>query len=262
MFNKDNLVALDEQGFDYILGSRIKNLPNKLTKQILNSNNYQSINSTTKIARFSHNGRILLVSHSQKRAKKDKANREQGIAKLRDKLAKHKSPKEYLSNQGYKKYLQLSDCEGSITLNEDKISQACKWDGLKAYVINANSNLSNNEILEQYNNLWQVEKSFRITEHDLKIRPIYHWKPRRVKAHLAISFAAYMLIRHLEYRVKLQYKQLSPESIRQLLLSVQVSLLFDKKLKKKFILPSNICVDAKKIYSLMDVAFKTKPYVM
>ena len=44
-----------------------------------------------------------------------------------------------------------------------------------------------------YNNLWQVEESFRITKHDLKIRPIYHWSPKRVKAHLAISFTAYML---------------------------------------------------------------------
>ena len=78
----------------------------------------------------------------------------------------------------------------------------------------------------------------KITKHDLKIRPIYHWKPSRVKAHLAISFMAYTLVRYLEYRVRLQYKKLSPEKIRQILLSVQTSIFYDTATDKKFAMPS------------------------
>ena len=77
-----------------------------------------------------------------------------------------------------------------------------------------------------------MEESFRITKHDLKIRPIYHWKPNRVKAHLAISFMAYTLVRYLEHRVRLQYVKLSPEKIRKILLSIQVSVLYDTKTAK------------------------------
>jgi len=55
-------------------------------------------------------------------------------------------------------------------------------------VVTNAKDLSNQEILNQYNSLWQVEEAFRVTKHDLKVRPIYHFKPQRVKAHLAISF--------------------------------------------------------------------------
>jgi len=125
-----------------------------------------------------------------------------------------------------------------------------------------NETLSSEELIHQYSNLWQVEESFRITKHDLKIRPIYHWKPSRVNAHLAISFMAYTLVRYLEYRVRLQYKKLSPEKIRQILLSVQTSILYDTTTNKKFAMPSKVTDDAKKIYKLMEVPITTKPSIL
>ena len=47
-------------------------------------------------------------------------------------------------------------------------------------------------VLEQYRGLWQVEETFRVTKHDLNIRPIFHWTPARVRAHIAICFMALM----------------------------------------------------------------------
>ncbi len=256
----------------YIVGARIKNMNKSLKKQILDMNNYKELNDDVKVATFNYQGKRLLVSHSKKRARKDKHDREKGIQKLRDRLQKTSSVKSQLSNQGYKKYLQLEQtgankdndnksCDISITLNEDKINEDAAWDGLKGIVTN-NENLSNEELIHQYANLWQVEESFRITKHDLKIRPIYHWKPSRIKAHLAISFMAYTLVRHLEHRVRLQYIKLSPEKIRQILLSIQVSILYDTKTNKKFVLPSKISIDAKKIYKLMEVPISSKPYIL
>ena len=54
--------------------------------------------------------------------------------------------------------------------------------------------------------LWQIEAHFRILKHDLKIRPIYHFTPRRIEAHIAICFAAFGLLRLLMFRL-----QRSPE---------------------------------------------------
>lgn len=266
MFNKDNLAELDvleAQGFNYIVGARIKNMPQAMTAQILEKAHYHAINEGLEIASFAYGNRKLIVSYSAKRAKKDRMDREKGIAKLTRKLEGHRSPKAFLSNQGYKKYLTLSgECETSILLNEKKIAEDAAWDGLKGYVINGDSHLTDTEVLEQYNNLWQVEQSFRITKHDLKIRPIYHWKPARVKAHLAISFCAYMLVRHLEYRIKLRYKALSPEKIRQTLLSIQTSILFCHKKRIRYGLPSKVSTEAIKIYQVMDVARKKQAYII
>ena len=259
MFNKNNLQELDqleEHKFNYIVGARIKNISKSIKEQILNMNDYLQLNEDIKVKNITlDNGRKLIVTHSLKRARKDKTDREKGIIKLREKLQKNRSVKTHLSTQGFKKYLQLEEtkdeatsCDFTITLNEEKIVQDALWDGLKGLIVNKDSKLTNDEILTQYSNLWQVEESFRITKSDLKIRPVYHWKPSRVKAHLAISFAALFLVRHLEYRVKVQYKKLSPKKIKELLLSVQHSTLVDKTRKIKYAIPSKTNVDINKLY--------------
>ena len=272
MFNNDNLrelEMLEEYNFYYIVGARIKNMQKNIKEQILNKNNYKELNSEISIANITlDNGRKLVVTYSLKRARKDKADREKAIKKLKDKLEKNISVKSQRSNQVYKKYLQLksnneeSNCDLSKALNEDKIYEDSLWDGLKGLIVNKNSTLSNDEILTQYNNLWQVEESFRITKHDLKIRPVYHWKPSRVKAHIAISFASLLIVRHLEYRIKLQYKKLSPKVIRELLLNIQTSIVYDKTKKIKYAIPSKIKLETKKIYKLMDKQYSTTPYII
>jgi len=272
MFNKENLKeleSLEAEDFSYIVGARIKNMSKEVKEQILKYENYTALNKEISILNITlDNGRKLLVSHSRKRAKKDKADRVKGIEKLRAKLAKEKSVKSQLSNQGYKKYLQLkssskdASCDLSIILDEEKIKADEAWDGLKGLIVNKSSTLSNDEILTQYSNLWQVEESFRITKHDLKIRPVYHWKPSRVRAHLAISFAALFLVRHLEHRVRVQYKKLSPEIIRKLLLNTQTSILYSKTKKIKYAIPSQMKAETIKLYRLMDVKRDRTPYII
>lgn len=273
MFNKNNLQELDqleEHKFNYIVGARIKNISKSIKEQILNMDDYLQLNEDIKVKNITlDNGRKLIVTHSLKRARKDKADREKGIIKLREKLQKNRSVKTHLSTQGFKKYLQLEEtkdeatsCDLTITLNEEKIVQDALWDGLKGLIVNKDSKLTNDERLTQYSNLWQVEESFRITKSDLKIRPVYHWKPSRVKAHLAISFAALFLVRHLEYRVKVQYKKLSPKKIKELLLSVQHSTLVDKTRKIKYAIPSKTNVDINKLYRIMGLKKHTTPYIL
>ena len=260
MFNKANLEEFDKnKNMTYIVGARIKNMPKEIKEQILDISSYTHMNDNTKVKTIDYNGKKLLVSHSIKRAKKDKHERDKAIKKLQTRLKQSKSVKSQLSNNGYKKYLQLESsddtkatCDLSIVLNENKILEDEAWDGLKGIVTN-NTTLSNEELIHQYSNLWQVEESFRITKHDLKIRPIYHWKPSRVKAHLAISFMAYTLVRYLEHRVRLQYIKLSPEKIKQILLSVQTSIYYDTKTNNKYSMPSLMSEDAKKIHKLMEV---------
>jgi len=264
MMNNDNLDELDKEKMDYVVGCRLKSLSKDLKNQITAKKNFIDINingnETYKIGEFKHNGRKIIVSYSSKRARKDAHDRQKNIEKIRKKLEEKKNPKEYISNLGYKKYLSVS--KGSkIELNEAKIDEDSKWDGLHGVITKVN-HLSNQEILNQYKNLWQVEDAFRITKHDLKVRPIYHWKPHRVKAHLAISFTAFSLVKFLEYRVKLQYIKLSPEKIRHALVDVQTSILFDCSKKIRYGMPSSVSKDAQKIYSVFSLKRSTTPWII
>jgi transposase len=52
--------------------------------------------------------------------------------------------------------------------------------------------------MENYKNLWHIEKAFRMSETDLRIRPIYHRLQNRIEAHICISFIAYCIYKDLE----------------------------------------------------------------
>jgi hypothetical protein len=83
-----------------------------------------------------------------------------------------------------------------------------------------------------------------------------------VRAHLAISFAAFFLVRHLEHRVRVQYKKLSPERIRQLLVNTQSSILYSQVKKIKYVLPSYMPEEARKIYKLVGIKRDQTPYIL
>jgi transposase len=45
-------------------------------------------------------------------------------------------------------------------------------------------------VIGAYHQLWRIEKSFRMSKHDLRARPIYHHTRDSIEAHLSIVFAA------------------------------------------------------------------------
>lgn len=81
------------------------------------------------------------------------------------------------------------------------IYQDEKLDGIKGFITNDMS-LSHQEIIAHYKNLWHIEKAFRISKTDLKIRPIYHRLNNRIKAHILISFVSYAVYKEFERRLK------------------------------------------------------------
>ena len=45
-------------------------------------------------------------------------------------------------------------------------------------------------MIGSYHRLWNIEKSFRMSKHDLRARPVYHRKRDSIEAHLTVVFAA------------------------------------------------------------------------
>ncbi|WOE71210.1 transposase [Hydrogenimonas thermophila] len=145
----------------------------------------------------------LILSHSTQRAKKDRYLREKAIKKLKEKIEKSKNvTKSDLKLSNYAKFLDLDDnCTIEFKINQEKISQDEKLDGIKGFITNDIS-LSHQEIIEHYKNLWQIERAFRISKTDLRIRPIYHRLQDRIKAHILISFVSYAVYKEFERRLK------------------------------------------------------------
>lgn len=262
LFSEENLGFLEAQNLTYVVGARIKNLPAGLTKEIKEKDSYQPIDlndssndDVVKVKEFQHKGRRLVVSLSERRARKDQEDRELAMKKLRKKLGRSDDVNAFIGHS--KKYL-TQEGAASLTIDEDKILAAKSFDGLAGIITNAKDPIAT--LLAHYHGLWQIEETFRISKHDLKIRPIYHWKPERIKAHLAIAFAALMCIRHLAHRCAHQYQKLSPEVIRRELIHVQVSVLQHQKTKQRYALPSTIGAHAEKLYKLVGKPYSDAPY--
>lgn len=112
LLSQENLAELEEEGLEYIVGARLKKVKNKLKDEILDPNNYKEITPGYQIAHFSDGHRKIVVSYSSKRALKDASDRKKAIAQLKKKLEQSRSPKQHLSNSGYRKYLKV---EGKST---------------------------------------------------------------------------------------------------------------------------------------------------
>ena len=262
ILSRDNIAELESlkgESLSYIVGARLKNMKGSLKESILDIAAYREITPGLRIGQFEYNGKKLVVSYSERRALKDASDRKKAISKLTVKLEKSKSTKAHLSNNSYRKYLRLEG-KSTIALDEDKISADSAWDGLHGVV--TNSELCDSEVLAKYKELYHVEAAFRVTKHDLAVRPVYHWKAERIKAHIAICFTSYALVKQMEYRVRLQYKKISIEDIKDLLMHVQTSVLFDKKKRIRYYLPSIMKKDAKKIYNLLGIKRNLTPYII
>ncbi len=259
LFSQKNLEALEQAKIDYIVGAKLKVQSKAIKEQILNLEAYQPLNEELKYLTISKdNDRLLIATHSQRRACKDSHDRDKALKKLQKKLDKSKNPKEFIAASNYKKYINIPDT-GPIHLNPTAIKDSARWDGIAGVITNI-KDVNITEVLNHYSSLWQVEESFRIQKHDLKVRPIYHWTESRIRAHLAISFMSLCCVRHLEYRVKLQYQKLSPEVIRKELCHVQVSILENQKTKATYAMPSSVSPHAAKIYQVIGKKPTTTAY--
>ena len=259
LFNKDNLDALEKAKLEYVVGTRLKNQSDALKRQILDTESYTPLSEGLKVLTLDRpGGRRMVVTHSEKRARKDREDCDKSILKMRKKLSKSKQPKEFIASSSYKKYLK-APAIGAITVNQEAVTNSAQWDGLHGVITNA-PKADTKTILAHYRGLWAIEESFRIQKHDLKVRPIFHWTESRIRAHLAIAFMAFCCVRHLAYRVALQYKKLSPEVIRRELAHVQVSLLEDQKTQSVYAMPSSVSPDAEKIYQVMGIKPVTTAY--
>ena len=202
LLTKSNVEELQKRGCRYIIGARIKNETEEIKEKILAEAWFN--NRTVSINKDNH--RRLVVSYSVKRAGKDAHNRKRGLNRLEKNLKSGKLSKANINNKGYNKYLKLIG-KLSVEIDYEKYEADMAWDGLKGYI--TNTKLKPKQIIENYNQLWQIEKAFRISKTDLQIRPIYHRLRNRIDGHICIAFAAYTVYKELERILHKEKSQIS-----------------------------------------------------
>lgn len=187
MLSEDNLRFLDEHHFNYIVGAKLKNMEDEITSQVISHNYTKEI-----VHEFDLKNQRLIVEFSSVRAQKNEAERRKTIEKLKKRI-----------EEGYSvirksKYLTVEP-GGKVTgIDTIKVQKDKRFDGLKGFLINAANTCSISEVVNQYRNLWRVEKAFRMSKNDLKERPVFHQSIKRIKSHLLLCFIALLVLKESE----------------------------------------------------------------
>jgi transposase len=190
------------------------------------------------------------LSYKKKRALKDNKERQKLLDKIQKLIGKKGSTRKLISNSGVKKFTRTDEGSKTIIDQDRVIADAC-WDGLHGIITNIKDEKAE-ALIARYARLWIIEESFRINKHTLKVRPIFHWKPERIHAHIAICYMTFTVLRHLQYRVKLTQK-ISPEIIIEELMQVQTSIHVHKRTKDLYRMPGKFSNIARKIYKAVDI---------
>jgi len=215
MLNNANIAFLENNNYKYILAYKIKNVDSSLKGKIANltftdDGVIHTINIDKEIVYKDNEDKKqtlkisqrLILSYSSKRAKKDKKTREKALKKIKTTLNQKNIAKSDLKLSYYAKYLDIDDkCKIKYRLNPDKVSQDERLDGIKGFATN-DFTLKADDVISHYQNQYDVERAFRISKTDLRIRPIYHRLENRIKAHILISFVSYAIHKEFERRLK------------------------------------------------------------
>jgi transposase len=193
MLSKANLDSLAAASYPFIVAARIKNESEAVKEQLLAR--AHGISDGAHFVIEQADGRRLLVTYSEKRAAKDRQRRQAGLTRLHARVKTGRLTKEHLNKRGYNKFL-VFEGDLHIHIDQTKIDHDQRWDGLKGYV--TNTTLAPNIVVGMYSQLWQIERAFRISKTDLRVRPIFHYQRRRIEAHVCISFVAYAIYKELE----------------------------------------------------------------
>jgi hypothetical protein len=94
------------------------------------------------------------------------------------------------------RFISLSG--GTRSVNRALEAKARAIAGLKGYVTNLDG-VTAEFVIGAYHRLFQIERSFRMSKHDLQARPVYHHKRDSIEAHLTVVFAALAVSRWIEH---------------------------------------------------------------
>jgi len=209
MLSEENIEAIEESGYDYIVGRSIKKLSENVDIFKLE---YKEIATGIEVAETEYKGKRLIVVRSDERASKDFEERQRQIEKAKKMIKNHTV--DATTKRGAMKYVKEEHAEKSTyELNIEKIEEDARYDGY--YGIITNTQEQARAIIEEYHSLWEVEESFRTLKGFLKARPIYHWTVRRITGHMVMVFISYVLLKTMEKKLKRSGIEYTHEKIRE-----------------------------------------------
>lgn len=210
MVSKENLAELSRGGGKYILCVPMSK-GDEVTKQVLpRAGRYKKVAENLQVKEVTlgegERRRRYAMCFNPREAARQKQHREQAVRELEEMLS-HLQPAgaeegshskrvcQLRASERYGKYLKIVD--GRLVIDHAKVRAAARLDG--KFVVHTNDDsLSVEDMALGYKQLMQVERAWRLLKSGMRIRPIFHWVPHRICAHVSLTMIALLLERMAE----------------------------------------------------------------
>ncbi|MFD0508045.1 IS1634 family transposase [Streptomyces chiangmaiensis] len=201
-----NRRALMQGGGGYIIGEKLRSGSAEVKAALARPGRYATVrdNMQVKEVNIGTDGRFVICFNPDQ-ATRDAAIRARLVEQLEqaitgtDKL--NAAERSHLAGQlstkpGLKRFLRTTP-GGLLRVDKKKIEAEAKLDG-KYLLRSADPNLSAEDIALGYKQLLEVERGWRDMKQLLDLRPVYHRREDRIRAHVLLCWLALLLIRVAE----------------------------------------------------------------
>ncbi len=220
MMSAENIQWLQEGERKYVIGTPKTEL-RKWEQELVERDGWKQIREDVevKLCHGPEGNETFILCRSAGRREKDRAIRDRSAQRIREKLeslarrlARARKPADRIqverqigrllgkntraAGQFQIDVIEDDSLPSNLRLKWREKSDSAEWADLTegAYILRSNiTDWSAEELWKLYVQLTEAEAAFRIQKSELKIRPVWHQKADRTKAHILVCFLAYAL---------------------------------------------------------------------
>jgi len=210
MNSEDNRRRLALGNGKYILASKMR-AGDEVTKDVLaRAGRYQDVRDNLQVKEVivgdGERRRRYVVCHNPAEETRQREHRNKLVAQLEAELASmqhgatghSKKACALITSSRYGKYLRQTK-RGLLRVDRAAVKEAARYDG--KWVITSNDDtLTAEDLALGYKQLMRVEQCWRQLKSGVRMRPVFHYRPWRIQAHVTISVLALLLERVAEIR--------------------------------------------------------------
>lgn len=211
MFSEANMQRLSRALGRYILAVPMRKVTEVHREVLSRPGRYRDVAANLRVKEVvvgaGERRRRYLLCHNPEEAEREQAHRERLLELIRAELAAldgrpEDHPKlacELMASRRFGRYLTM-DARGRLSINATKVAAEAKYDG--KFVLTTNDDtLEAEDVALGYKSMMLIEGCFRrMKTTGLQTRPIYHWRPHRIIAHVKLCVLALLLERAAEIR--------------------------------------------------------------
>jgi transposase len=209
MSSEANRIVLQKAGGHYILGEKLRDSQAAHKEALSFQGRYQKVRENLEVKEIvvgdGERRRRFVLVYNPEQAKKDQATREKTLKRIAEmilalgdpEVASHKKAVcALLSHRSMGRYIRQTKT-GKLRINQAKVQEEESLDG-KYLLSSSDDTLTPEDIALGYKQLMEVERAFRTLKTTLELRPLYHRKEERIRAHVLLCYLSLLLVRIAE----------------------------------------------------------------